>query len=71
MAIQNNEIYVQVNHERIKLEGVEKNNFLTEISKLIELQESEKAETQARAEAKAELLERLGITEQEAQLLLS
>lgn len=44
----------------------------TEIEEAIEqIKADEIAEAEAKAQAKAELLERLGITEQEARLLLS
>lgn len=44
---------------------------LTQQAKDVEQLVAEKAETEAKATAKAALLERLGITEDEARLLLS
>ena len=71
MAIQNNDIYIQVDDQRIKLEGQAKEDFLSEVAKRNAETEAEKAKAEAKAEAKAALLDRLGITADEAKLLLS
>jgi hypothetical protein len=71
MDIQNNDIYIQVNQERIKLEGKAKEDFLSEVAQMNAETQAEKAKAAANAQAKAELLTRLGITADEAKLLLS
>jgi len=64
-------IYVGIDDERIELTGEALEAFIAE--RAIRLQEAEqrKAEAEAKATAKAALLERLGISEDEARLLLS
>jgi len=71
MATQNNDIYIQVDHEKIKLEGQAKADFLNEVAQRNAETEAEKAKAIANAQAKVELLTRLGITADEAKLLLS
>ena len=65
-----NEIWVQEGDERRKLEGAELQNFLEHAA---ELEAKHEAEETAKAEAKAKrdaLLQKLGITEEDARLLL-
>jgi hypothetical protein len=71
MAIQNNDVYIQVDNERIKLEGQAKEDFLNEVAQRNAETEMEKTKAAANAQAKADLLNRLGITADEAALLLS
>jgi len=71
MDTQNNDVFIQVNNEIIKLQGQAKQDFLNEIAQRNAETEAEKAKVLANAQAKAELLTRLGITEDEARLLLS
>jgi len=54
-----------------ELEGQELEDFLTDRAKLQAEVEARQAEAETKAQAKAELLERLGITADEAKLLLS
>jgi hypothetical protein len=54
-----------------ELEGQELENFLIDRAKLQAEVEMLEAEAQARAQAKAALLAQLGITEEQAKLLLS
>ena len=71
MDTQNNDLFIQVNNERIKLEGQAKEDFLNEVAQRNAETEAEKAKAIANAQAKAELLTRLGITAEEAALLLA
>lgn len=65
------QIFIQVGDEVIELLGEEKESFLQRIATdLAEIEAEEAAKAEAEAE-KAALLERLGITEDEAKLLLS
>jgi hypothetical protein len=54
-----------------ELQGNELAEFLLSQEKMIAEMEATKAEAEAKANAKSALLERLGITEDEAKLLLS
>jgi len=71
MAIKNNDIFVQINNQVIQLEGAEKEAYLIELDARNAKVRFEAAEAEAKASAKATLLDRLGITEDEAKLLLS
>lgn len=64
------DIYVGDNDVRRKLEGAELEEFLAEIAKMQKLKSDAEAEAAQRATAKAALLQRLGITADEAALLL-
>ena len=64
------DIYVGDNDVRRKLEGAELEEFLVEIAKMQKLKSDAEADAAQRATAKAALLERLGITADEAALLL-
>lgn len=64
------DIYVGDNDVRRKLEGAELEEFLAEIAKMQKAKKDAEVEAAQRATAKAALLERLGITEDEAKLLL-
>ena len=66
--------YTITDYDSITKETIERNANADEIADIEALQEriiSRKAEAEAKAEAKAALLERLGITEDEAKLLLA
>ena len=64
-------IFVGINNERIELVGAEKDAFIAQRELDIEAQKQRIAEAEAKAAQKAALLERLGITEAEAKLLLA
>jgi hypothetical protein len=64
------DIYVGDNDVRRKLEGEELQDFLAEIEKMQKAKKDAEAVAAQRAIDKAVLLERLGITEDEAKLLL-
>ncbi len=70
MATQN-KVFIQIDNEKIELTGADLNSFLQERQTLQIENARVKAAEQAQAEAKAALLERLGISEDEARLLLS
>ena len=71
MATLNKDIFITVDGERKKLEGDQLDQFLAQ--KVLDQADTLKRETEAktRATAKAALLDRLGITEDEAKLLLA
>ena len=71
MATQSNEVNVQVGDEVKVLEGDELIAFNNMRAELQAEGAARKAEAEAKATAKAALLERLGITQDEANLLLS
>jgi len=64
-------IFIGINNERIELVGAEKDAFIAQRELDIEAQKQRIAEAEAKAAQKAALLERLGITEAEAKLLLA
>ena len=64
-------IFIGINNERIELVGAEKDAFIAQRKLDIEAQKQRIAEAEAKAAQKAALLERLGITEAEAKLLLA
>lgn len=71
MALQTPEIWVQEGDVRRQLEGDELDAFIAHQNE-IQFQEEAKAQAVIEAEAKRKaLLEKLGITEDEAKLLLS
>jgi len=75
MATQSNEVQIQIGDEVKVLEGDELiafNNMRAEIeSEAKALRDAAEAEAEAKATAKAALLAQLGITEEQAKLLLS
>jgi len=73
MATQSNteKILISVNDQVIELTGADKEAFLAQRALDQAEYEARQAEAEARAQAKAELLERLGITADEAKLLLA
>jgi hypothetical protein len=64
-------IYIQIDDERIEATGEILKEILDRREKAKLLKESQAAEAEARATQKAALLERLGISEDEARLLLA
>ena len=64
-------IFVAVDNERIELTGEDKKAFLAQREIDLAALAVKEAELQAKAKAKAELLKKIGITEDEAKLLLS
>jgi len=64
-------IFIGINNERIELVGAEKDAFIAQRELDIEAQKQRIAEAEAKAAQKAALLDRLGITEEEAKLLLA
>ena len=66
-----NKIYVGIDHEKVELTGAELDAYLANREAIKAEKAKLEAEAKAKADAKAALLERLGITEDEAKLLLS
>jgi hypothetical protein len=63
-------IFIGIDKEVIELKGEAKAAFILDRQNEATILESRKAEAEAKATQKAALLERLGITEAEARLLL-
>ena len=70
MATQSNEVKIQIGNEVTILKGDELIAFNNMRAELQAESEARKAEAEAREVAKAALLEKLGITADEAKLLL-
>jgi tryptophanyl-tRNA synthetase len=70
MATQIHDIWIGEDDVRRKLEGAELAAFIADREALLLEGEKHEAEVKAKADAKAALLERLGITADEAALLL-
>ncbi len=66
-----NNLIALVDGETVNLEGQALEELLAGQKSATDKLNAEKAEAQAKAQAKAELLERLGITADEAKLLLA
>lgn len=66
-----NNLVALVDGKSVKLEGEALNELLAAQASATAKLEAEKTEAQTKAQAKATLLDRLGITADEAQLLLS
>jgi hypothetical protein len=66
-----NNLIALVDGETVKLEGEALEQLLAGQKSATDKLNAEKAEAEAKAQAKAELLERLGITADEAKLLLA
>ena len=64
-------IYITVDDERIEATGEVLEQILLDRENAKQRQIAEAAEAEAKAQAKVALLERLGITEDEAKLLLA
>ena len=64
-------IFVAVDHERIELTGEDKKAFLAQREIDLAAAAAKEAEAEKKAQAKSALLKKLGITEDEAKLLLS
>jgi len=64
-------IYVAVDNERVELIGEDKKAFIAQRQIDLAAAAAKQAETEVKAEAKAALLKRLGITADEAKLLLA
>ena len=71
MATDSKDIWIQDGDEKRKLEGQELMDYETNIALVVAEVEAAKAKIEADAEAKSALLTKLGITAEEAQLLLS
>ncbi len=71
MATLSKDIFVTVNGERKKLEGNELDQFLAQSTIDQAAYAARQAEAEARAQAKAELLERLGLTQEEFNTLIA
>jgi len=67
----NPEPYGQTNGVKYKMEGQELEDYYTESAKVILEEKQKEAAAASSAKAKAELLDRLGITAEEAKLLLA
>ena len=70
MATKTDEIWIGEDDERRQLEGAELEAFLADREAILLETEKRKAEVKAKADAKAALLNRLGITAEEAALLV-
>ena len=64
-------IYVGIDNERVEATGKVLEQILLDRKKFEQQEADKKAEAEAKATAKAALLERLGITQAEANLLLN
>ena len=64
-------IFVGIDNEVVELEGEAREAFLLDRKKEAKILENRKAEAEAKGAEKQALLDRLGITAEEAQLLLS
>jgi len=71
MVTLNKDIFVTVDGERKKLEGDELKEFLAQSAIDQAIEAERKVEADIKAKAKSALLEKLGITEDEAKLLFS
>ncbi len=71
MATKSEALFGLVNDEIVQLEGDALNELLQAQNSVNARLAAEAAEAEAKAQAKAALLERLGITEDEARLLLA
>lgn len=71
MATHNDEIWIHDGNEKRKLEGQELTNYKANIALTVVEFEAEKTKREAEAAAKQALLVKLGITADEAKLLLS
>ena len=71
MATQTNEVWIGEDDTRRKLEGAELEAFLADRKAIQDAAKAQEAEAKAKAEAKVALLAKLGITAEEAVLLLS
>jgi hypothetical protein len=71
MATDSKDIWIQDGDEKRKLEGQELIDYKANIALVVAEVEAAKAKIEADAEAKSALLTKLGITAEEAQLLLS
>jgi hypothetical protein len=67
----NEKIFIGIDDQRIELIGADKEAFLADRQNRLDELAAQAAEAEAKAQAKAELLERLGITADEAKLLLA
>lgn len=71
MATKTNEIWVQEGDTRRQLEGAELSDYLATCKEINAKQVADKLALEEAAAAKLALLNKLGITEEEAKLLLS
>ena len=71
MTNTNEKIFVGIDDEVIELEGEAKEAFLLDREKEAKILENRKAEAEAKNVEKQAILKRLGITAEEAALLLS
>ena len=67
----NEKIFIGIDDQRIELTGADKEAFLADRKARADYQAQIEAEAEAKATQKAALLERLGISEDEARLLLA
>lgn len=65
------QIFVQINDERVELTGQALEDFLADRAQMQAEQEARKVEQAAKAVEKATILERLGLTEDELKVVLS
>jgi hypothetical protein len=67
----NEKIFVQIDDERIELTGADKEAFLADRAIAQAEKETYETELAAKAEQKAAILERLGLTEDELKVVLN
>ena len=65
------QIFIQNDNQRIELTGADKEAFLADRALMHAEQEAFEAEQAAKAEQKAAILERLGLTEDELKVVLN
>jgi hypothetical protein len=65
------QIFVQIDNERIELTGADKETFLADRAAMQIERETYKTELAAKAAEKTAILERLGLTEDELKVVLS
>lgn len=65
-----NKIFIQIDNERIELTGAELEAFEADRKAIREARESFEAAQEAKAAQKAAILERIGLTEEELQIVL-
>lgn len=65
------QIFVQINNKRIELTGADKEVFLADRAAMQAEKEAYETELATKAEQKAAILERLGLTEDELKVVLN
>jgi len=71
MTMTTEQIFIQDGDKRIELTGADKDAFLADRAAMQAAREAREAEQIAKAEQKAAILERLGLTEDELKVVLN